>query len=197
MLDRLNALWSDCNRCALAKTGRCNVVIGTGPEACPLMIIGEAPGADEDELGEPFVGASGKLLRSEALQAGIRLQDHAFITNIVGCRPPDNRVPMPDEIQACRARLEALVQVVRPTALLLLGGTALMSIAGKSGVAKNRGKWVDTTWTWKGKQRTIPALATFHPAGLLPGRIRDKNELALFRTDIRMAYDRAYGTDSA
>lgn len=175
--------WIDCDRCVLAPL-RTNVVVGQGKIRAPLFFIGEAPGETEDEKGIPFVGASGKLLRAETREAGIRLED-VYITNLIGCRPPDNRTPMPDEIHACRPRLDALVHVVRPKAILLLGSTALEAISGKKGITRSRGQWFMTKWMWRKVPREIPTLATFHPAAIL----RDRSNLEALRSDLRAMSD--------
>lgn len=192
VLERIARAWQGCDKCVLSGCGRQNIVIGNGSELSGLMIVGEAPGADEDAQGVPFVGPSGKLLRKVANDVGIEIGDEAYITNIVACRPPQNRVPMPDEIEACRPRLEALVNAVKPNAILVLGGTALTSVIGKQGITRQRGKWFDTKWKWRRKDTVIPAIATFHPAAVL--RSQKSEQKQQFEADLVAAYHRAYGT---
>lgn len=189
-LIRIEQAWEDCQRCVLSRCGRNGIVMGVGPDDANLMMIGEAPGEQEDLHLEPFVGPAGMVLRRAADEVGIDTRE-VYITNLVACRPPDNRVPMFDEIAACRDRLEQLVAAIEPIVILVLGSTPLTPITGKQGITRNRGKWVDSRWSWKGKTRLIPTMPTFHPAGLLPGRIKDPRDLELFKLDIRLAYDRA------
>lgn len=190
LVDRIRDNWSDCQRCVLARMGRRNVVIGEGPTPANLMIIGEAPGADEDKTGRPFVGESGQLMRKLASDVGVDL-NKAYISNLCACRPPSNRVPMPDEIENCRPRLDALVGVVTPKVIVLAGGTAMMAILGKSGVKRHRGRWFESAWTWKGQIRTIPTMPIAHPAGLLPGRRDSDGDLELFQGDLLAAWTKA------
>jgi DNA polymerase len=190
VIDRIRDLWSDCDRCALARCGRSNVVVGTGPAPARLMVIGEAPGEQEDHRGEPFVGPAGQLFNRALEEVGID-RGELFTTNIVACRPPDNRVPMFDEISKCRSRLEQLIGAVRPKVILVMGAVALTPVTGKQGITKHRGKWCISVWEWRRERVAIDTLPTFHPAGLLPGRLRDPADLELFKRDLRDAYDRA------
>lgn len=189
MLERICSRWSGCKQCVL-HLARTTVVVGEGAAPAKLMMIGEGPGAEEDRTGRPFVGPAGQLLRNSAVKAGIDMAQ-TYITNIVACRPPENRTPMPDEIEECKPRLDALVAVVQPRAILLLGGTALTVIMAKSGITKHRGKWAETRWLWRGVWTQIPTTATFHPAGLLPGRLRSPEDMALFMADLGAAAERA------
>lgn len=192
-IDRIEDAWAECTRCPLSQCGRRKVVVGAGPTPCQLMLVGEGPGEAEDERGIPFIGPAGKLLRFCAQSQNIDLRTEAYITNMVGCRPPDNRIPLFNEIDACRARLEQLAVVVQPKVILILGGTALMALTGKQGITRARGKWLETEWTWKMKTHRISVIPTFHPAGLLPNRLKEPRDLELFKSDIKSAYDRAYG----
>lgn len=190
LVQRIQDSWDDCQRCVLSRMGRRNVVIGEGPVPANLMLIGEGPGSSEDKAGRPFVGESGQLMRQLALDVGVDL-GLAYISNLVACRPPNNRVPMPDEIENCKPRLDALVAVVNPKVVVLVGGTVLMAILGKSGITRHRGKWVESSWTWKGQSRIIPTMPVLHPAGLLPGRLRSDKDLELLQSDLLAAWTKA------
>jgi uracil-DNA glycosylase len=220
MTDRLTRIYNSwvheqnggagCERCVLHKCAN-GVVFGDGDPTSKLVVIGEAPGEQEDRWTTPLVGPAGQLLRKEARKAGVDFGDIdlrlrspetascvvtwgcAYMTNVVACRPPDNRAPMFDEIGACRTRLEAIMAAIKPRAILILGAVALTALTGKLGITKARGQRYPTKWRWRGGLFFIEAMATFHPAGLLPGRIRDPGDLAKFREDIKAAYDRAYG----
>lgn len=130
--------------------------------------MGEGPGADEDRLGEPFVGRAGQLL-TDIIQKGMGLKrSDVYIANVVKCRPPKNRTPLPDEVAACLPFLEAQIAAVSPEVIVTLGGTALEALLGSQGpISRVRGRWL----TWRG----VPLMATFHPSYLLrnPGAKRD------------------------
>lgn len=112
----------NCTKCDL-HLNRTNVVPGSGPVPCSVMLIGEAPGRDEDILGKPFVGRAGKILKEALKEAGLT-RDSVYITNIVKCRPPDNRQPRIDEVRACSVYLQKELEDVRPLKVILLGRTA-------------------------------------------------------------------------
>src|SRR5207247_5697379 len=118
-LDELGAEASTCTRCRLAK-GRTQVVFGVGNPHAGLMFIGEGPGYHEDKQGEPFVGAAGQLLTRLLGEIGLRRED-VYITNCVRCRPPGNRDPLPDELEACRPSLEGTLECVGPSVVVTLG----------------------------------------------------------------------------
>lgn len=189
-LDLIGAQWHNCQRCVLSRTARTQVVVGSGPTPASMMFIGEAPGEQEDSEGMPFIGPAGRELRKHAQAVGIDM-DTVFITNLIGCRPPKNRVPMPDEIEECRPRLHALVGIVQPDVIVLLGGVALMAITGKQGITRARGKWVDTEWTWKTVKRTIPTIPALHPSALL--RSNDEMDKERFQADLRAAKEKCDG----
>lgn len=162
--------WSDfietCNKCVNCglAAGRTNVVVYRGSIRAPLMFIGEAPGADEDAQGKPFVGAAGKLL-DLLITAFDFPEDSYHICNIVKCRPPDNRVPTPDESKACKALLAAQFKFVRPRVIVLLGATAYKNFTGSTeGITKVHGEWIE-----KNGYLIMP---TLHPAYIL----RNNNE---------------------
>lgn len=121
-MSQLNQLAQEiktCQRCRLAETRRC-AVPGEGRSDAPALFIGEGPGFYEDQQGRPFVGASGKLLGQMLQRVGLTRQD-VFITNVVKCRPPDNRDPLPDEIEACRPFLDRQLELIQPTLIVTLG----------------------------------------------------------------------------
>ncbi|MGB0749202.1 MAG: uracil-DNA glycosylase [Magnetospiraceae bacterium] len=158
--------------CAL-KTGAMNTVFGDGNPEAAVMCIGEAPGADEDRQGLPFVGVSGQLLDRMLHAIGLSRSENVYITNAVFWRPPGNRNPTNNEIALCRPFVERHVELVAPKVLILLGGPAAKTLLGRSeGITRLRGRWFD--YESPGMQRPIPARALFHPAYLLrsPGQKR-------------------------
>jgi len=148
---------STCTRCRLSAT-RKNVVPGEGPEKAELMFVGEGPGSEEDATGRPFVGRAGRLLDQAMKEADIGRED-VYITNLVKCRPPDNRQPMEDEMNACHDFLVAQIEFVDPVIVCTLGATALMRVLGKRGISSHRGR------IFRQSGRII--VPTFHPAGAL------------------------------
>ncbi|MDR1471542.1 MAG: uracil-DNA glycosylase [Synergistaceae bacterium] len=159
------ALWGESRRRALSCTAcplgatRKSVVFGEGDERSKLMFIGEGPGADEDESGRPFVGKAGQLLTQILSAAGIDRRE-VYITNVVKCRPPDNRTPLPEEAAACDAFLQAQILLINPSILVLLGATPTKWILKTTaGISKLRGRWFD----WRG----MAVMPMFHPSYLL------------------------------
>lgn len=146
-----------CARCPLAP-GRTNAVPGVGPVGAELMIVGEGPGADEDEQGEPFVGKAGQLLDKMLTAIGIP-RNEVFIANVVKCRPPNNRTPEPGEMTSCLPYLHEQIELVQPKVILVMGSTALQGVLGLSGITRLRGVWK----LYRGKTAVMP---TFHPAYL-------------------------------
>jgi len=147
-----------CSACSLSKT-RKNFVFGAGTAYTDIMAIGEAPGADEDEQGKPFVGAAGQLLTK--MLAAINLErDKIFIANILKCRPPQNRKPNTAEIISCFPLLKKQIEIIKPKAILLLGGTAANTIL------KNE-KSVGSLRGIVHYYENIPAVVTYHPSALL------------------------------
>ncbi|MEO1002995.1 MAG: uracil-DNA glycosylase [Cyanobacteria bacterium J06638_7] len=140
-LERLDAACRQCHRCGLA-AGRQQVVVSRGNPAARLMVIGEAPGAQEDASGQPFVGRAGQLLDQMLASVGIASNREAFICNVVKCRPPGNRKPAALEIAACRPWLEQQIRLVDPAVILLAGASALEGVLGiKGGITRLRGQW--------------------------------------------------------
>ena len=154
------AAFDGCN----LKAGARQAVFSRGPADAPLMIVGEAPGADEDAQGAPFVGRAGQLLDRMLAAAG--LADRAFVTNTVFWRPPGNRTPTPAEQAVCAPFLERAIALVKPRALLLVGGASAKAMLKKSeGILSLRGRWFE--WISEDGALEIPALPTLHPAFLL------------------------------
>ncbi len=158
--------------CALKRTAT-STVIADGNPAAPVMIIGEAPGADEDRIGRPFVGRAGQLL--DRMLAAIGLdRDGVLITNAIYWRPPGNRTPTSEEIAACLPFVLRHVALVRPKVLVLAGGTAARALLPPGpGITRLRGRWFDLTVP--GLDRPVPTLPMFHPSFLLraPERKRE------------------------
>ncbi len=154
-----------CVKCPHLAASRKNVVFGVGDINASLMFIGEAPGADEDEQGEPFVGKAGQLL-TKIIQAMGRTRDSVYIANILKCRPDTpgqaagNRKPTPEEMQTCIPYLHEQIDLIRPKVVVALGATAVEGLLGKTiGITRLRGHWQ----TYRG----IPLMPTYHPAYLL------------------------------
>ncbi len=140
-LEHLAAACASCRRCGLAEA-RQQVVMGRGNPAARLMLIGEAPGAQEDSAGLPFVGRSGQLLDQLLENVGIDSNRDAFVCNVIKCRPPDNRRPRPEEKAACRPWLDQQIGLVNPAVILLAGATAMEAVLGvKGGLSGRRGRW--------------------------------------------------------
>lgn len=147
-----------CTRCRLAE-GRNRVVFGVGDPNADLMFIGEGPGADEDRQGEPFVGRAGQLL-DRIIQAIEMQREQVYIANIVKCRPPRNRDPQADEVEACIGYLQRQIDLVRPKVLVLLGKVAAQTLLGTDlTLGRMRGRW----WQVRGVETRV----TYHPAALL------------------------------
>lgn len=149
-----------CTKCRLHET-RNKVVFGCGAiDSPPIAFVGEGPGADEDRVGEPFVGKAGALLTA-AITKGLKLnREQVYICNVVKCRPPQNRTPAEDEVVQCFSFLEQQLSLVSPKVIVTLGAPALRALTGSNeGITRARGKWMD----WKG----IALMPTFHPAYIL------------------------------
>ncbi|RME84395.1 MAG: uracil-DNA glycosylase [Zetaproteobacteria bacterium] len=170
-----------CRRCALAET-RTQVVFGVGDPRAKLVIIGEAPGRDEDLQGEPFVGRAGKLLDKILAAVGLS-RAQVYIMNILKCRPPNNRDPRPEEIEACAHWRERQLEILRPKVIMLLGRVAAQTMLGtKAPTGSLRGRVHEV--------RGVPAIVSWHPAYLLrqPSQKRSAWEdwqkaIALLRED--------------
>jgi uracil-DNA glycosylase len=151
--------------CALKRTAT-NTVFGDGVEGAPLMVIGEAPGADEDRLGRPFVGRSGQLLDRMLAAIGYDRQKNAYITNVLYWRPPGNRKPTSEETAACLPFVWRHIALARPRVVMLAGGTAAAVLLRRAeGIMRLRGRWFELEV--EGLAGKVPALATYHPSFLL------------------------------
>jgi DNA polymerase len=157
-LDALARQVAGCTACFLAR-GRTRTVPGEGNPAARLVLVGEGPGQTEDETGRPFVGRAGELLTGILAAIGFA-RDEVFICNVVKCRPPQNRKPLPEEIAACSPYLEAQLDLIRPKVILALGATAAEALLGsRRSLADLRGK----VHSYRG----VPLVVTYHPAALL------------------------------
>ena len=157
-----------CTLCPELAETRTQTVFGVGPIDADLCLIGEAPGADEDRQGEPFVGAAGQLLNRILAACGMTRAD-VYICNILKCRPPGNRTPRPDEAASCRGFLDRQLKLIGPKFIVCLGGTAAQNLLGTTAsLGKLRGTFHD--------YHGIPVMCTYHPAYLLPHRSPDKKK---------------------
>ena len=156
-LDAVAASIADCRQCAL-HSGRTNTVPGEGNPQPEVMFVGEAPGADEDAQGRPFVGRAGKLLTKMIEAMGFQ-REEVFIANICKCRPPENRKPESAEMEACLPYLKAQIALLTPRVIVCLGGTATEGLLGLTGITRVRGNW----HSFEG----IDVMPTFHPSYLL------------------------------
>src|SRR5262249_11217138 len=166
-LDVLSERVSQCTRCAELAATRTRTDFGEGALDAELCFIGEAPGADEDATGRPFVGAAGQLLNRIIAACGMKRED-VYICNILRCRPPGNRLPLPHEAANCREYLEKTLELVRPQYICALGACAAQNLLdSKLSIGRLRGRFHD--------YRGIPVLCTYHPAYLLrnPAAKRD------------------------
>lgn len=166
-LEEIRAPILDCQSCSL-REGCTQVVFGEGNPAARMVILGDGPGAEEDQLGRPFVGTSGQLLDKILAACGWDRFTHTYVLNVVKCRPPKNRPPTPDEVAACRPNLDAQLLVLQPQIIVLLGATALQAMLGpEARVTKLRGCWIHRDGIWY--------MPTYHPAALLrdPSKKKD------------------------
>ena len=167
-LEKIREKCLSCQKCDLHKT-RTNIVFSGGIPNTKLMLIGEAPGADEDVSGTPFVGRAGKLLTQLLEECGISREKDLYICNTIKCRPPENREPKPEERQACSKYLEAQINIVRPKLIVLCGATAAKNFLGNDlKISQIRGN----KYTLFGK---IPATVIFHPSYLLRNHSEEIN----------------------
>jgi uracil-DNA glycosylase len=148
-----------CVKCSELSRCRHSVVFGVGNPRAEIMFVGEAPGRDEDMQGEPFVGRAGELLTKIIIAMGFKRED-VYIANVLKCRPPENRTPLPDEVTNCLPYLLSQIDLIRPKVIVGLGATAVRALLDvQLGITKMRGHW----YTF----RDIPIMPTFHPAYLL------------------------------
>jgi DNA polymerase len=167
-----------CTRCGLSE-GRTRVVFSDGPPDASLMVVGEAPGANEDETGRPFVGAAGKYLDLLLATVGLSREQSVYIANVLKCRPPSNRNPTSDEIAACSPYLLKQIDLVRPRAILAVGSFAGKLLTGRDDLSL--GKLRGEVHSYRG----VPLVVTYHPAALL----RNPRWTRLFWDDLQLLRD--------
>ncbi len=170
-MDELEKSIINCKKCKLCQR-RQNIVFGEGNTNTKVMFIGEGPGGDEDKEGRPFVGKAGQLMNKAFDVVGIK-RENVYIANIIKCRPPQNRDPEPDEIEACINYLRNQVMIIKPQIIVLLGRISLQNIVGKEyKITASRGKWIE--------KKGILYMPTWHPAALL----RDETKKIDFIKDL-------------
>lgn len=193
VLTDLRLVAESCTSCRLAET-RTNVVFGSGSGDADLMFIGEAPGRNEDLRGEPFVGAAGRLLDQLLEEAGIA-RDRVYIANVLKCRPPGNRDPRPDEIEACKGYLRSQLEEVDPHVVVTLGNFATkLLLRTETGITRLRG----TSYRWWRDKVLVP---TYHPAAALRGgdRITDlmRRDFEIMRAALDTPAEQGSGDEQA
>ena len=157
-----------CTKCSLS-TGRTNVVFGRGNPKARILIIGEGPGQQEDEQGLAFVGRAGKMLNKSFLSVGIDTNEDCYISNIVKCRPPNNRKPKSIEIEKCMPWLDSQIELIKPKVIVLAGSTAVQSYLNiNQPISKIRGKWIT--------RKSIKYMPIFHPSYLLRNSSNEKGK---------------------
>lgn len=176
----LRAAVADCQRCGLCRS-RTRTVFGVGPERAAWMIVGEAPGAEEDARGEPFVGQAGRLLDNMLAALGLSRERDVFIANVLKCRPPGNRNPEPEEVRECSPYLRRQVELVSPRGILVMGRFAAQTLLGTdASIASLRGR----LHQHEVGARRVPVVVTYHPAYLLrnlPDKAKAWADLCLAR----------------
>lgn len=166
-LEEVKQLCELCNNCSLAQS-RTNIVFSDGVPNSKLMLIGEAPGYNEDKQGKPFVGKAGQLLDKIFESVGLSRKENIYICNTIKCRPPGNRDPLPEEKEACRAFLDAQIEILKPRIILLCGKVALNSMLNTTtGITRVRGKWFEGPYGSK-------MMPIFHPSYLLRNDSHEK-----------------------
>jgi len=176
----LKAAVSGCTKCGLHKT-RTQTVFGVGDENADWMLIGEAPGAEEDRLGDPFVGQAGKLLDNMLAAVGLSRSENVYIANVLKCRPPGNRNPAPDEVEKCTPYLLRQIELIQPKLIVAMGRFAAQTLLDTSAsISSLRGR----VHSYAG----VPLIVTYHPAYLLR-TLEDKakawEDLLFARTTMR------------
>lgn len=175
-IEELHAAINQFDGCALKATAM-NTVIADGVPGAPVMLLGEAPGGDEDRQGKPFVGRSGQLLDLMLGAVGLSRQENAYISNMVFWRPPGNRNPSTEEIAICRPFVDRHIELAAPKILVLMGAPAAQTMLGRSeGIGKMRGRWFNfqTAGMAERDEPALPTIATFHPAYLLRNPVQKR-----------------------
>ena len=186
-LDIIKAKCENCTKCPLYKT-RTNIVFSYGNPQSKIMLIGEAPGEQEDLQGKPFVGRSGQLLDKILEWVGFSRNENIYICNTIKCRPPNNRNPLPEEKEACREYLDEQIEIIKPKIILLCGAVAVSSMIpnNKLGITKIHGKWFDGPYNSK-------MMPIYHPAYLLrnPSNEKDKPKWQMWQDikEVKRVYD--------
>ncbi len=185
-LNQIKEQCAECQKCALGKT-RTNSVFSDGVPNHKLMLIGEAPGFNEDQTGLPFVGRAGKLLDQILESVGLSRQKNVYICNTLKCRPPDNRDPLPAEKEACRPYLDAQIETLKPRLIILCGKVALTSfLTDAKSISRIRGQWFDGPFGAK-------MMPIFHPSYLLrnPSKAVGSPKWLMWQDiqEIKRAYD--------
>ncbi len=179
-LDELGVIASGCTKCRLSES-RTQVVWGVGNPNADLMFIGEAPGRDEDLQGQPFVGRAGQLL-TDIIKAMKLTRDDVYIANVIKCRPPENRNPEADELDACRPYIRRQVELIQPKVIVALGKFGLQSLTERAySISSVRGEWLE--------YNGIKLMPTYHPAYLLrtPGAKKDVwNDMKKVMAELRI-----------
>ena len=166
-LNKIKSKCLSCQKCSLYKS-RTNLVFSDGVITNKMMLIGEAPGFNEDQEGVPFVGRSGKLLDQIFESVGLNRKDNFYICNTIKCRPPQNRNPLPEEKLACREYLDAQISILKPKIIILCGAVAVSSMLDtKLGITKIRGQWFKGPFDSK-------MMPIFHPSYLLRNPTKEK-----------------------
>jgi DNA polymerase len=183
-LDEVRTRLGECTRCPLS-AGRTTIVFGDGNPDADILFVGEGPGAEEDKRGLPFVGRAGELL-TRMIERGMGIpRSQVYICNIVKCRPPQNREPLPNEIAACRPFLDGQIDAVAPKVIVTLGRPATSVLLGRNlSITRTRGVWQD--------YRGTPVMPTFHPAFILRQYTEENRRLVW--QDLKAALERASAT---
>ncbi len=182
-LSDIRADLGDCRRCGLCEK-RKQIVFGEGAADARVVFVGEGPGEEEDKSGRPFVGRAGELLTKMIEAVGWRRED-VFICNIVKCRPPANRDPLPDEVATCQPFLERQIRAIAPRAIVTLGKPAISALLGRTvAITKLRGQWQEF--------QGVPVMPTYHPAYLLRNYTRETRQAVW--DDLRAARERIEGS---
>ncbi|MGE5673137.1 MAG: uracil-DNA glycosylase [Mycobacterium leprae] len=177
-LESLGQAVTGCQNCSL-RAGCHGVVFGEGNPQARLVLCGEGPGQEEDRLLRPFVGAAGQLLDKILAASGFERFQHTYILNVVKCRPPGNRIPLPEEREACRPNLTAQLRILQPAIVVLLGATALQTLIDPNArITRMRGTWIERDGVWY--------MPTYHPAALL----RDANLKKAAWADFKQVIDK-------
>jgi DNA polymerase len=173
----------DCRRCGLCEK-RKQIVFGEGAPDARVVFVGEGPGEEEDKSGRPFVGRAGELLTKMIEAVGWKRED-VYICNIVKCRPPGNRDPLPDEVSTCQPFLEAQIRAIAPKVIVTLGKPAISALLGRTvAITKLRGQWQEF--------QGVPVMPTYHPAYLLRNYTRETRQAVW--DDLRAAKERVDGS---